>query len=64
MRTRNEDMEEYFTNMRRCTKCILPETFPGIEFDGNGVCNYYLNYEPVKVYGDEDFERVLSKYRN
>jgi tRNA(Ile)-lysidine synthase TilS/MesJ len=23
-----------------CTKCILPDTFPGIKFDGKGVCNY------------------------
>jgi hypothetical protein len=64
MRTKNVDTEEYFTNMKRCTKCILPETFPGIEFDENGVCNYCLNYEPVKVFGEKEFERVLSKYIN
>ena len=64
MRIRNEDIEEYFTNMIRCTRCILPETFPGIEFDENGVCNYCLNYEPVKIFGEEEFKKVLSKYRN
>ncbi len=26
--------------MRRCTRCILPETFPGIQFDRDGVCQY------------------------
>jgi tRNA(Ile)-lysidine synthase TilS/MesJ len=26
--------------MRRCTRCILPETFPGIRFDEEGVCQY------------------------
>ena len=25
--------------MKRCTKCILPETFPGIEYDSDGVCS-------------------------
>jgi len=30
--------------LKRCTKCVLPETFPYIEFDGNGVCNYCNNY--------------------
>jgi len=25
-----------------CQKCILPETFPGIKFDENGVCKYCL----------------------
>jgi len=46
--------EGIFTDMRRCIKCILPETFPGIEFDANGVCNYCLDYEQVKVYGEEE----------
>ncbi len=26
--------------MKRCTRCILPETFPGIQFDDEGVCQY------------------------
>jgi tRNA(Ile)-lysidine synthase TilS/MesJ len=25
---------------RVCTKCVLPETFPGIHFDAKGVCNF------------------------
>jgi glutamine---fructose-6-phosphate transaminase (isomerizing) len=30
--------------MRRCTRCILPETMPYIDFDEAGVCNYCHNY--------------------
>ena len=26
--------------MKRCTRCVLPETFPGICFDDEGVCQY------------------------
>ena len=26
--------------MIRCTRCVLPETFPGIQFDDEGVCQY------------------------
>ena len=26
--------------MNICKRCILPETFPGIKFDGHGICNY------------------------
>ncbi|MBW7869273.1 MAG: glucosamine 6-phosphate synthetase [Brumimicrobium sp.] len=33
------------SNQRRCTKCILPDTFPFIEFDEKGVCNYCRNYK-------------------
>jgi len=32
---------------RICTRCILPETFPGISFDENGVCNYCHREEKI-----------------
>ncbi len=31
-------------SLRRCTRCLLPETFPFIEYDEQGVCNYCNNY--------------------
>jgi asparagine synthetase B (glutamine-hydrolysing) len=31
-------------NIRRCRRCILPETHPFIEFDADGVCNYCKDY--------------------
>jgi hypothetical protein len=30
--------------LRRCGKCLLPETFPFIEYDASGICNYCNNY--------------------
>ena len=35
---------ERIRGLKRCSKCILPETFPFIEFDENGVCNYCRGY--------------------
>lgn len=32
--------------LKRCTRCILPETMPYIHFDINGVCNYCHHYTP------------------
>ena len=43
--------------MKRCTKCILPETFPSIKFDSTGVCNYCNNYR-----GPERQEILKSEY--
>jgi hypothetical protein len=42
-----EKMLEYkrYTG-RRCTRCILPETMPYIQFDEAGVCNYCHHYKP------------------
>lgn len=33
-------------HLKRCTKCVLPETMPFIHFNEQGVCNYCLNYKP------------------
>lgn len=32
-------------DLKRCTKCVLPETMPFITFDSDGVCNYCSNYK-------------------
>ncbi|MFO1389027.1 hypothetical protein [Cellvibrio sp.] len=32
--------------LKRCTRCILPETMPYISFDASGVCNYCSAYTP------------------
>ncbi len=57
--------EKVMRTIRRCTKCLLPETFPFIAYDGHGVCNYCHNYKPkgLKVDKRPQFEEVLKKYR-
>ena len=32
----------------RCKKCILPDTYPNIQFDKNGICKYCLEQENGK----------------
>ncbi len=32
--------------VKRCSRCILPETMPFISFDAQGVCNYCRHYKP------------------
>jgi len=34
--------------MKLCTRCILPETFPGVVFDDRGICSHCLKYEPKR----------------
>jgi hypothetical protein len=50
--------------MKRCARCILPETFPGISFDEEGVCNYCRDYTKVSVLGEVALKKELSKYVN
>jgi len=35
---------EAISKLQRCTKCLLPSTFPHIEYDEKGKCNYCNNY--------------------
>jgi hypothetical protein len=43
---RESDLLEYkFPEMKRCVRCILPDTMPFIKFDSTGLCNYCLNYK-------------------
>lgn len=59
-----ENINELFWDFKRCNRCILPETFPGINFDEQGVCNYCNNSEPMRVFGEEKLAETLSRYRN
>ena len=52
------------SSLRRCTKCILPETFPGISFDEHGVCNYCRDYTKIHVTGGEALEKLVAPYRS
>jgi hypothetical protein len=54
---------EAVSKLKRCTKCLLPESFPGISFDTDGVCSVCKTYQPVKYRGKENLEELLSGYR-
>lgn len=51
-------------SLRRCTRCVLPETMPFIAFDAEGVCNYCHNHEPMQVLGRDKLDEVLNSYRS
>lgn len=51
-------------SLKRCTKCILPETFPGISFNRNDVCNYCRDYKKITLKEKKALEKILSEYRN
>ena len=44
----------------RCSKCILPQTTPGISFDKEGVCNYCKSYNSRF----SNWERVKNQQHN
>jgi hypothetical protein len=49
--------------LRRCTKCVLPETMPFISFDEHGVCNYCRTYRKIPYKGEAALHVVIESFR-
>ena len=50
-------------DLRRCSRCILPATYPFIAFDAQGVCNFCHEHVTQKVAGRDALRRELDRYR-
>ncbi len=57
------DIFDVKKNLIRCSKCVLPNTYPYIKFDAKGVCNYCTSYNPDKLLGHTNLKSLLNKYR-
>ena len=52
------------SKLKRCSKCILLETYPYIEFDTDGVCNFCRGYEKQVFFGEKRLNLILDKHRS
>ena len=61
---RNDLMQYNYSQpiLKRCNKCILPTTFPFIEFDDSGVCNICNNYEKYKLENIMEFNDKVERF--
>ena len=44
-----------------CSKCVLPETFPGLQYNESGICNYCLH---TPLPDDDKKNEYLSEFEN
>lgn len=58
------DKSDKLSEIKRCTKCVTPASYPFIEFDADGVCSKCHEYESQVPVGREALERELHKYRS
>ncbi len=54
--------------MKRCSKCVMPETWESINYDSEGICNICRNIQVKKERIDweakqKEFEELLDNYR-
>jgi glutamine---fructose-6-phosphate transaminase (isomerizing) len=50
--------------LKRCVKCILPETYPFIDFDEHGVCRYCRTWKKIAPKGEEALLQAIEPYRS
>jgi len=58
-----DSLGDMTTMTTRCTRCLMPSTYPGITFDGEGVCNYCLSYEKPELLGEARFLEKIHAHR-
>ena len=52
------------SNLKRCTKCLLPESFPFIEFDDKGVCSICKNYKKIEYKGIDKLNEIIEPFKS
>lgn len=51
------------SKIKRCTRCILPSTFPFIEFDSNDVCSVCRNWHSPTHHGIDRLRALADQHR-
>ncbi len=50
--------------LKRCNRCLLPETFPFIEYNNEGTCNYCRNHKKNVFEGIDKLKKILDAQRS
>lgn len=50
--------------LKRCKRCILPETYPFMGFDQDGVCWYCRTWKKVEPFGEQALLDAVAPYRS
>lgn len=58
------DLSPVRKTLIRCSRCVLPQTFPYINFDAKGVCNYCREEAPSRNDDRNSLEQKISKFRS
>jgi len=45
---------------QRCSRCLMPNSFPGISFNNDGICNQCLNFKGIEPLGENLLLRTLK----
>jgi len=52
------------TQVKRCVKCIMPASVPGVTLNHEGVCNFCLDFKQITYRGQEELDIIVERARN
>lgn len=58
-----ERNHEAVGKLRRCARCVQPETIPFVGIDESGLCVDCRHFQPIEVFGREALEARLAPHR-
>lgn len=50
--------------LKRCSRCLLPETFPFISYDAEGVCHFCTSHKPRVLLGETALRGIADRARS
>jgi len=50
--------------LQRCVRCILPASYPFIDFDAHGVCAYCRSWKTIRPDGEQALLDAVAPYRS
>lgn len=59
-----DDLASAVDSLKRCTRCVLPQTMPFIKFDSDGICNYCRDYRRIMPCGLDKLEELAQTHRS
>ena len=48
--------------MKRCAQCVLPESYPGITFNEDGICNHCTDHKERTYLGEDELKKEIISY--
>ncbi len=58
------DHSPHAEDLQRCARCILPSTYPFVEFDEHGVCRYCRTWKSIRPKGEQALIDAVAPYRS
>jgi len=58
------DFSSRADRLKRCVRCVLPETYPFVDFDEAGVCAYCRTWKVITPKGSDSLFEAVEQYRS